>query len=71
MWNKRAQFDFITDNLGELNPISIGAGLLGGCLAFGMMGNTGQVQVGIVWRILGFVVTSIVCYVVFEKIMSR
>ena len=52
----------------EFNPISAGAGLLGGVLALVVMS---KVEVGLLYKLLSFIITGILSYIVFDKIMSR
>lgn len=72
MWklkNKKAQigdFDF-----SEINPIAVAAGILGGAFAYGMMGNTGKLQVGLFWRIIAFAITGVLSYFVFSYIINK
>lgn len=52
----------------EFNPMSAGAGILGGIFAMIMMK---QVEVGLIYKIGGFVLTSVLCYFVFDKIAMK
>lgn len=56
-------------DIGELNPISIGAGILGGVIVFAMMGYAGNV--GMFFRILGLIFGTVAGYLVFNTIMNR
>lgn len=62
--NKRGQLD-------ELNPISIAAGVIGGVAVLIIMGNTGEVKVGLIWKILGFIGGVAGGYFVFDRIMNK
>lgn len=59
-------FDF-----SELSPVPIAFGLIGGAFAFGIMGNTGDVQVGLFWRILSFAATGIACFFIAHFIFNK
>lgn len=52
----------------EFNPISAAAGLLGGGISLFVM-STGTS--GLVWKLLTFIGSSIACYFVFDRIMSK
>ena len=52
----------------EFNPMSAGAGLLGGVLSQVVMA---QMQPNILIRIIAFVFTTIACYFVFSKITNQ
>lgn len=55
--------------LGEVNPISMIAGLLGGVIVFAMMGYAGNV--GMMWRILGLIGGAVAGFLVFNTVISR
>lgn len=55
----------------EISPISAAMGLIGGALIFYMMGNTGKVQLGLFWRIIGFVGGAIACFFVANFVLNR
>ena len=52
----------------EFNPVSAGAGLLGGVLALVVMS---KVEVGLFYKLMSFGITAVLSYIVFDKIMSR
>ena len=52
----------------ELNPLAIGAGLIGGIFALVVMKSS---PAGLVFKIGGFILTSIICYFVFDKITNK
>jgi len=52
----------------EFNPVSAGAGLLGGVLALVVMS---KVEVGLFYKLLSFIITAILSYVVFDRIMNK
>lgn len=65
-WNNKAQFD-----MSELNPFSIIAGVICALVVFTMMGNTGTVKVGLIWRIGGLVLGAVGGYLIFDTILNR
>ena len=52
----------------ELNPLAIGAGLIGGIFSLVVMKSS---PVGLFFKLLGFLITGVVCYFVFDKITNR
>jgi hypothetical protein len=52
----------------EFSPIAAGAGLVGGIFAMVIMK---QVEVGLIYKIGGFVLTSILCYFIFDKVALK
>lgn len=52
----------------EINPFAVGAGLVGGIFSL-VVGI--KSPVGGIYKILGFIVTAVVCYFVFDKIMNK
>ena len=66
--NKKAQVEMFGM---ELNPMAIAAGLICGFIVMVMMGFTGKVQLGLFFKILGFVLGGILGYVVFNTIMNK
>ncbi len=51
----------------EFNPIHAGIGIFGGILSLVVMGSS---DVGLLWKALSFVFTSIACYFVAAKIFQ-
>jgi len=52
----------------EFSPISAGAGIVGGIFAMVIMK---QVEVGLIYKLGGFVLTSILCYFIFDKVAMK
>ena len=63
---KKAQIDF-----SEINPMSLAAGAVCGFIVMIMMGFTGKVQIGLVWKILGLIGGFIAGYLVFNTILNK
>jgi hypothetical protein len=60
MKSKKAQLD-------EFNPIALVGGILGGILAIVVMS---KVEVGIIYKVLSFIGTAIVCFFMTNKILG-
>ena len=58
-------------DIGELNPIALAAGLIGGIAVFAMMGYTGDVQIGLFYKVLGLAAGAVAGYVAFSIIMNK
>ena len=58
--NKKAQLD-------EINPVGIIGGLLGGFLAV----VTSKVEINIIFKILTFVFTTLVCYFMVNRMSNN
>ena len=52
----------------EFNPVSAGAGLLGGVLALVVMS---KVEVGLFYKLMSFGITAVLSYIVFDRIINR
>lgn len=51
----------------DLNPLALAGGLLGGILSIVVMS---KVEVSILIKIFGFIITAVVCYIVSGKILD-
>ena len=52
----------------EFNPVSAGAGLLGGVLALVVMSKA---EVGLFYKLMSFGITAVLSYIVFDRIINR
>lgn len=52
----------------EFNPMSAAAGLVGGVISLYVMSSGTS---GLVWKLLTFIFSTIVCYFVFDRIMNK
>lgn len=56
-------FEFLEDF--DVNPVALALGLVGGIVSIFVIG---KVQVNIIFKILSFIASTIVCYLVASKI---